>query len=649
MQQLPVQYPSLAGQGMIAIDLETRDEELKKKGSGAHRGSYIAGVAVGTEAGFRAYYPIAHEGGDNLDSAKVFSWLKHELKDKRVPKVGARLVYDLGFLAEVGIEVKGPLYDIQNAEPLLDDNRLKYDLESISRDKIGEGKNSAELDAWLVEKFGKKNPRNNIWRAPGSKVAPYAISDIDLPLKVFAKQKVELERQDLWDLFMIESRLIPMLVAMRRRGVRVDVARAEEMHAAMTTQQEETSEEIRRIAGIRSFDPWSANKIADVFDSLGLTYPRTKKTDAPSFVAPWLDAHPHPIAALIRRVRWLDKFRGTFLTGCIIDGHYKGRVHCNFNQLKGEGGGAVSGRFSSSLPNLQFIPVRTEEGRLLREIFLAEEGQRWWKLDWSQIEYRLIVNDAAEMKLPGAQDVVERYLSDPDVDFHEIIAEMVFGVVNKETRTRAKTINFGLAYGEGKDKLARSLGVPVEEGEAIVKEYHKRAPFVRPLAQGCMNIANAKGEIITLLKRRRRFALWEKKNWKTGEVFYSRTRIPGSRRAFTHAALNARIQGSAADIMKTAMADIWESGACDADALGAPHLTVHDELDGSIDRSKRSKSALAYVKHVMETCVKLKVPLRADLEVGKTWGSVFETTEFDQTPSIGRGGGWGDAKKRKAA
>lgn len=602
-------FPSLQGQGMISIDVETRDPNLKTHGPGYHRDGYIVGVAVGTESGFRKYYPIAHEGGGNMDKDQVLSWLRPQLA-LPVPKVGANLIYDLGFFRAAGVHVAGPYYDIQIAEPLLCETRMSYSLESLSQIYLDEGKKDDEMEAYLIEHFGKKNPKGNIWRAPGDMVAKYAEGDVDLPLRIFAKQKAQLEAEDLWDLFILESKLIPMLLDMRFRGVRVDLDKAQGMYDELTAKQETELSEIEAIAKTK-VSPWNAKDLAVLFDALGLEYPRTPKTNAPSFTAMWLDRCPYPIAQKILEVRKMDKLRETFLKGCLLESHYKGRIHCQFNQLKSDSGGTISGRFSSSNPNLQFIPTRTDDGKLIRSMFLPDDGQEFYSIDYSQIEYRLMAHDAYTHKLPGAAEVVERYKSDDSVDFHQIVADMT-GL----SRTAAKTVNFGIAYGEGAAKLCASLGLTDAEGRALLEEYHSRAPFMRPLSRRASHLAASTGVITTLLGRKRRFDAWAVVD-KSGETRILHKRIPGAKRAFTHKALNARIQGSAADVMKKAMVDIYESGVCDV--LGVPQLTVHDELCGSLPRTKEGKEAYEEMKRLMESTVKLSVPLTVDGKIGANW------------------------------
>ena len=630
--------PSLLGHGTVSIDVETKDPLIKVRGSGAHipEENYICGVAVATESGWRKYLPVRHEEGGNMDPARVFGWLRDELKRNDQPKTGANLLYDVGFLANENVEVRGPLWDVQVAEPLIDENAFTYNLDRISHQYLGEGKVDEELDAYLIERYGdKKNPKSNIWRAHASKVEAYAIGDVDRPLRIIKEQLPILERQDLRDLFDMESQLIPMLAKMRRRGVRVDVARAEQMRDECTKKRSDLIKEIKRITGVEIAPSGMGKEILQVLDSIGITdYPLTPKTRKPSITAAFVESIGHPTSEMIIEVRKMDKLIGTFLEGSILNQHHRGRIHCQFNQLKGEDGGTVTGRFSSSKPNLQFIPVRTELGRMIRSIFLPDEGQKWYKLDYSQIEYVLMIHDAVVLNLRGAKDIAKKYIEDVDADFHQLVADMT-GLA----RAPAKTINFGLAYGEGIDKLCRQLGLTREAGEALIREYHRGAPFMKPLIQGCMGMAAQTGEIRTLMKRKRRFPYWEIWDRKQKKNVVLPRRVPGARRAFCHKALNARTQGSAADIMKSAMVDISKSGVLDV--LGIPQLTVHDELDGSMPDTPEGREAVKEMARLMESTIEISVPLRVDPEVGSDWGS---TSEISKEPlaSAGRGGGWGD-------
>jgi DNA polymerase I-like protein with 3'-5' exonuclease and polymerase domains len=621
--KMPEEYPDLSGHGMIAIDVETYDPDLKTRGPGANRDGYIAGVAVGTESGYRQYFPIAHKGFNNLDKQKTLAWLREQISRPGQPKVGAKLIYDLEFLEAAGVKVVGPFYDVQVADPLLDETKMSYSLEHIARDWLGEGKRDEVMERWLTLAYGKDNIKSNIYRAPPQVVGPYAESDVDLPLRIFAKQKIELEREGLWDLFMLESRLIPLLLAMRQRGVPVDTAHAERLKKLMQEREDKALAEIKRQTGIEP-DIWAADSIAKLFDEAGMNYPRTEKTNKPSFRKGWLEQQQWPIAKMLVEARAMSKFRGTFIEGYILNGSHNERIHCEFHQLRGEDGGTVSGRFASSGPNLQNLPIRHPElGATIRDAFVAEPGQSWWKMDWSQIEFRLAVHFAAMLNLSGSEEVVEQYRTDPTTDYHKVTATLT-GL----PRSQAKSINFGLVYGMGETELCRQLGVDRDQGQIILSQYHRKVPFIRPLYNTAMRRAEDRACITTLLGRKRRFNVWEKGmtfvkdvvlREQTGEEDY-RPEFDGWKRAFTHKALNSLLQGSAADIMKQAMVKTWEDGLFEPGVLGAPHLTVHDELDGSMEDSAAAREALAEVKNTMETCVSLVIPMIVDQGFAKSWG-----------------------------
>lgn len=601
-------YPNLKDQGLLAIDIETNDPDLLEKGPGVRRDAYIVGVAVATEAGFKAYYPVAHERGVNLPRDKVFGWLKRELA-RPGPKIGTNLLYDLDFLSAVGVEVAGPHWDIMVAEPLIDENQRRYSLEAQAQKYLKRGKLNERLDAWIVKNLGVKQNavKKNIWRAPAEVVAPYAIGDVTLPIRIFKKQRAILNKLGLWELFELESSLIPMLLAMRQRGVAVDVKKAEQLFEELTLKQSALSLTV-------GVDPWNAADIGRLYDKMGIAYPRTAKTKAPSFTKQWLAQDPNKVSQTINEIRHLDKLRNTFIKGFILDGHTNGRIHCQFNQLKGDDNGTVTGRFSSSTPNMQQIPARSFTGKLIRSLFIPDrKGDLWGKTDYSQIEYRLMANEAIELELDGYEDVQKAYQND-DADFHQIIADMT-GL----DRNAAKTINFGIAYGEGVNKLCAALGLDRKAGFKLLDEYHTRAPFMKPLMKQCMKEAQDTGMIHTMFNRTRHFDKMELTDAR-GEQHVFDNAIGGAKRAFTYKALNARIQGTAADILKIALRDIWKSGVISV--LGVPQLIVHDEIDVSVPNTKIGREAFYEMKHIMETCVKLHIPVRVDASLGPSWGEV---------------------------
>ena len=329
-----------------------------------------------------------------------------------------------------------------------------------------------------------------------------------------------------------------MLVAMHRRGVRVHLDAGEQLYRSMTERQNKSMEQIRQQTGL-GIDPWNARSLARIFDKLGLHYELTEKTKAPSFTKASLALEEHPIAKLIRDVRHLDRLKETFVKGAVLEGNTKGRIHCQFNQLRSDEGGTVTGRFSSSQPNLQQVPKKGEDGKLVRKLFRPEELQRWHRLDYNQIEFRLVVNDAHELdrrglcECPGAQEAVEEFNANPGTDYHQRVGDRI-----KRDRDTGKTINFGLIFGEGIDRLCRDLRVSREEGEEILRDYHAAVPFMRPLMNHYKGRAKDRREVRTLFGRRRHFDRWETRD---GRIITSGKQPPGARLAFTYTALNARI------------------------------------------------------------------------------------------------------------
>ena len=632
MWKMPEEFPDLSRAKVIVVDIETRDDHLKDKGPGVRRGGYIIGVSIGTGDGFRTYYPVAHDEGPNLNKNAVFSWLRKELSRPHQIKLGTNLLYDFDFLAEQKVEAKGLWYDVQNAEPLIDENSGKYSLDALSTKYLKRKKKEEELERECEKRGWKGDVQKHLWRLPARLVGPYSEEDVDLPLKIFREQKKILESDGLWDLFLLETRLMPMLLHMRRIGVRIDTKKLEIVIRDMRKRIAKKKAELNALAK-GSVEYWAAASIAKAFDHLGIPYPRTPKTKQPSFTHDFLKKCPNPIAALILEVRTLDKFIGTFLQGSLNDQLIGERIHCLFNQQRSDEYGTVSGRFSSSHPNLQFIPVRDEElGPLCRSMFIPEEGCWWGKADYSQIEFRIFAHYAMGN---GSDGFRQQYIDDPYTDYHAWCSEIA-SIVRRE----AKTINFGIIYGMGLAATAKNLGRSLQETQTFLNKYHDKLPFVKHTLQKASETAHDNGFVKTILGRRRRFILWEPFDWRFAkQISAVRDRKlmekvvkdeidkavkdgreaprPGTRRAGTHKALSAVIQGSAADLIKKAMVDIWESGIC---AVIPPHLTVHDELDSSVPRTAEGKEAFEEQAHLMENAIPFKVPVIVDRELKENWG-----------------------------
>lgn len=627
----PEYLPDLSSARCISIDCETWDPDLIERGPGWARGKgHIVGVSVGADGGGRWYFPIRHtiEPQDNWDPVIVLDWLRHTLGNPLQPKVGANLLYDIGWLRHEGVIVRGELVDVQYAEALLDE-RAKVSLETLSRKYLGEGKESSILYEWCAKYYGGKpdgKQRANIYRTPPRLVGPYAESDADLPLRLAAQLYPLLVKEGLYDLFRMECALIPVLVAMRFAGVRVSVSKAEQLGALLKAKAEEEAKRLRLMTGF-DVDINSSASLAKAFDTVGMPYGRTDK-GAPSFTKKFLENVNHPIGESIRDIRKYEKLRGTFIESYILDSHINGMVYCQFHPLRGDEGGTRSGRLSSSDPNLQNIPARDEElAPLIRGLFIPDEdGWLWRKYDYSQIEYRFLIHFAVG---PGSDQVRQRFRDNPDTDYHEMALDLVapqagWDISTKELRKARrrpiKNINFGLIYGMGVDKLSSDLGLTRAQGKELFAAYHKGVPFAKATMDACTDEAQRLGFITTYLNRRSRFDLWEPSQWGDDSIAlpYEQAILhyASLQRAYTHKALNRRLQGSAADLMKAAMVKCYQDGVFDA--TGIPRLTVHDELDFN-DPGGRDE-AFREMRHIMETVLSLKIPVRADGDIGPDWG-----------------------------
>jgi DNA polymerase I-like protein with 3'-5' exonuclease and polymerase domains len=608
----PENYPDLKGYKYIAIDLETKDPDLKSRGSGAIIGNgNIVGIAVAVE-GWSAYYPIAHEGGGNLDKDKVLNWIKQVCANDNV-KIFHNAMYDVCWLRAAGVQINGHIVDTMVMSSLIDENRLSYTLNSISFEYLGEVKDEKALteaaQSWGID------PKSEMYKLPAMYVGNYAEKDAKLTLELFKVLSREMQKQNLQNIFDIETQLFPCLTDMKFKGVRVDVEKARLLKQKLTSQEQEILLKIKQETGIEP-QIWAARSIATVFDKLGLHYERTEKSSAPSFTKNFLQEHKHPIVQMIAKAREINKAHTTFID-TILKFTHKGRIHADINPIRSDQGGTVTGRFSYANPNLQQIPARNKElGPMIRSLFLPEINHKWGCFDYSQQEPRLVVHYAATTEPicfdESVTKIVEEFKND-SVDFHKTVAIMA-GI----SRDQAKTINLGLFYGMGKAKLQAELGLNTkEETEVLFNQYHNNVPFVKELMNKTSQFAQTSGSIGTLLGRRCRFNKWEPAtfgmhtamSFEEAERTYGRGRI---RRAMTYKALNKLIQGSAADMTKKAMLDLYREGII-------PHIQIHDELDISVIDDNQAKK----IVEIMEGAVTLAIPNKVDYESGETWGDIY--------------------------
>ena len=603
---MPEELKDLRGAKEISIDLETYDPQLKELGSGnVVKNGHIAGIAVAVE-GWSGYYPVHHEQGGNMDKKLVFAWLQELFNQENTTFIFHNAMYDVCWLRSNGLSIKGKIVDTMIAASLIDENRMSYQLNSLAKFYIGMGKDEKILIE-AAKEYGV-DPKADMWRLPAMFVGQYAERDAEATLKLWKRLEVEIYNQELTDIFSLETRLFPCLVDMRFKGVKVDLEKAQHIKQNLIKREETLIKKIKDLTGI-DVEIMAARSIAKAFDKLKLPYDRTEKSNEPSFTKNFLQNHPHELPQAIAEARELNKAHTTFIDS-ITKHAVNGRIHADINQIRSDDGGTVTGRFSMSNPNLQQIPARHPElGPMIRSIFIPEDKCKWGSFDYSQQEPRILVHYAKLQNLEGVDEIVDAYQKG-DADFHQVVADMA-GIERKQ----AKTINLGLMYGMGKNKLMAELGLMKESAEKLIKQYHTKAPFVKKLMENVSRKANDRGKIRTLLGRACHFDLWQPVQFgvfKPLPLEQARKEYDEPlKRAFTYKALNKLIQGSAADMTKKSMVALYENGII-------PHIQIHDEVDISIESVQKAEEIIT----IMESAVKLEVPNKVDYEQGDNWGEI---------------------------
>jgi DNA polymerase I-like protein with 3'-5' exonuclease and polymerase domains len=604
----PDSFPNLSNAKEIAIDLETCDPNMETMGPGWPRGDgYVVGYAIAVD-GWSGYFPIAHAGGGNLDKRLVHRWLTNVLATK-ADKIMHNAAYDLGWLRASGFTVNGRIIDTMLAAPVIDENRFSFSLNSLGFDYLKQVKSEQGLKQAAAD-FGV-HPKKELWKLPAMYVGNYAEQDAALTLQLWQYLKIKLRQENVESIFDLETRLFPVLFGITERGIRFDRERCEQTIDKLVKREKQLLQELKSATG-KPVDIWAAASIAAAFDVIGVPYPRTD-AGAPSFTKTFLEECSNPIGKTIIEARETNKTHSTFLRPYLEFSAKDGRIHPHINQMRSDDGGTVTGRLSMANPNLQQVPARHEIiGPMVRGLFLPEEGELWASNDFSSQEPRLLVHYASLLQLPGADEMVEAYQSNPDTDFHQMVADMA-----KIKRKQAKTIGLGLMYGMGKGKLANELDLSVEEASALIDQFHKNVPFLKGTVNAVMRQIEkpvTNGAIRTLLGRKCRFPLWEPTTWGVNKALpYEQALVEyGSqiKRAGTYKGLNRLIQGSAADQTKAAMIALHESGE---NLL----LQVHDEVVISVkDRAQAERAA-----EIMVHATELVIPTRVDVEVGENWGS----------------------------
>lgn len=619
------ELPSWRDAKRVSIDLECRDEDLRTLGPGVRRaGSYVAGVAFAIEDGPSHYLPIAHDGGDNCDG-DVWSYVSDQLRDFRGVLVGAGLGYDLDWLAEKQCRVfDHDIRDVQVLDPLLNELHRRYGLNDLCERYGLPGKDETVLRT-AAEAY-RVDPKKQLWRLPGRFVAQYAITDAKRPLQLLRRQEARVDEEDVGRIWALEKQVTPILVKMRRRGVRVDVAKLDQIEAEALRQEAEYLSQVYRATGVRIAvgDVMKATALEPAVRGHGPPVPKTAKLGLPSINGDYLKLCG-PVGKLILRARKWNKLRSTFCAqvrkALVRHSADDYRVHCTFNQLRtnddaaggegddGDGKGVRYGRLSSTNFNIQQQPIRDEEfGAVWRSVFVADVGGRWACSDWSQQEPRIGVHYAELLGLPGAREFADEYRRNPALDIHQKLTDIGNEQGAGLTRTTVKNFVNGRLYGMGDAKLCRSMGFPTEvvfrygkeievpgpAGQEVIDRFNAFAPWISGLTRYAARRAEQRGFVVTVLGRKLRFEIGpDGKIWKA------------------HKAFNRIGQGGAADQMKATLVE--------ADREGIPvQMAVHDEFDFSFDDVRQPRR----LKELQMTVVQFNVPMKVDLELGPSWGEL---------------------------
>jgi len=643
----------LRGIDTVAVDIETYDPNLKTKGLGAIRNDgFICGIAVATGKD-TAYFPLRHSDTD-IDPAridKIWEVLNKKIfQNENITKIFHNAMYDVCWIRAItGKKMKGRIVDTMIAASVIDENRFKYSLDALSKDYLDESKYKYDLQQKTLEWSGGtvKDPMTNMHKLPAYIVKDYAKQDVDLTYKLwnlFNKKIDEIlytkedgEQKTCRKIFELETKLFLCLVDMKFKGVKIDTAQAILFGRHLKKRRDQIVKAIENKTGIR-VDIWAASSIKNLLEHQKITdYKETPKSKMPQLPKDYLKTHKNKCLRMIAKAREYDKAVNTFIEGLLGYVH-EGRIHADINQIRSDAGGTVTGRFSMSNPNLQQIPSKGFIGAKMRELFIPEDGCKWGSFDYSQQEPRIVVHYAIKIGLPGTENLQEEFDKD-DADFHQIVADMA-----NISRKQAKTINLGLFYGMGKIKLQKELGLDQTEARTLFNDYHNRVPFVRRLSQELIDFSKKNKLLFTLYDRFCRFDKWEttNKEWNPETNRFNQVTLYTEKDAreafkaeildkfkekkidpnymdwferyytpaFTYKALNRLIQGSAADMTKKAMVDLYEKGI-------VPHIQIHDELCFSTTDHEAE-----LIKETMEQTILLEVKNKVDYESGPNWGSI---------------------------
>ncbi|MGA2489321.1 MAG: DNA polymerase I [Anaerolineales bacterium] len=558
----------------------------------------LVGISLAVEPGTGYYIPVGHKDGTQLAVEQVLSALRPPLTDPRIPKIGHHLKYDFIMLVRYGVRVAPLGFDTMLAEWVLDPDSRNLGLKNLAAARLSENMTHIE------DLIGTGKNQRTMAEVSIDVAAPYAAADAETALRLKPMLEAELKRfPKLWELFLnIEMPLISVLADMEMAGVALDKSFFAAFSVQLSERMADLEKQVYAAVG-KTFNINSTQQLSSVlFETLGLTPPdRGRKTASGHYstAAGVLDemSGQHPVVDMILEYREYSKLKSTYVDALPAQIHPKtGRVHTSYSQT-----GAVTGRLSSSDPNLQNIPIRTELGRHIRRGFIAGQGNVLVSLDYSQIELRIVAHMANDEAMLNAFRAGQ--------DIHATTAAAIFGVpleaVTKEQRRHAKAINFGLIYGMSAFGLTRSTKLTLAESQDFVEAYFRQFPGVKKYLDGIRRSAHANGYVETLLGRRRYFPALKS------------TLNQNLRNREEREAINAPIQGTAADIMKIAMIRIPPAIA-QASLHGRMLLQVHDELVIECPRAELS-GTIRVARDVMENAYPLSIPLTTEARWGTNW------------------------------
>jgi DNA polymerase I-like protein with 3'-5' exonuclease and polymerase domains len=644
MWRVPHELPDLRRVGIIGLDTETRDISLAADhGSGwATRNGHLCGVSIAyrTEGEVHGlYFPLRHPDTENFDPDNVYRWLNDHVAADALRFVTQNGLYDWGWLRVEG-NVRMPpserIEEIGALATIVDENRYRYSLESLCQWRDLPGKDESllregceALGLMPTSKRKKFRPQEHLWQLPARYVGPYAEADAANTLRLFEDLNPILGQENTQAAYRLECDLLPMVLEMRLRGVRIDVTAAERARDLLLGKRDAILTELSDKLGmpVSMYELARSKWLAETFDREGIKYPRTEKGN-PSFTggqSGWMDKHAHPLPRLLKQAEKYHNAGANFVGKYILDYAVNGRIHAEIHPHRSEANGTRSFRFSYSDPPLQLMSSRDEElTPLIRGLFLPEEGEMWAKPDASQQEFRFAVHYAVCHKVPKAEIAAQRFQDDPSTDFHALTAS-----ITELDRTSAKAVNFAKIYGAGVRKFAAMIGKPQAEAQQIYAQYDRELPFLRALSRIYQSIARRQGYITLYDGARRHFNDWAPGGkWAKGagpcerEEALRRINDPEHPwyqrgplyRADVHTALNALIQGSAARHTKLWMRACWREGI-------VPLLQMHDCLDCSVATPEQAE----LVGRLCVEAVKLRVPMKVDLKYGRNWGDAKHT------------------------